>query len=256
LTTLQGVRPVYSRMWRTARASSVLVTRVCSNTFILLELEKNFGAENMIPLGMGEPLIAVTEEDRVVGMVTKGTSHARTTATLHRAFSLLVFSEDGERLLVQRRSADKVLFPLAWANTCCSHPHHSDLEMEPGWGVKRAAVRKARQELGLRVRAEDMTCVARILYRAACDAEWEEWELDHILCMHAPAEAALAPNPEEVCEARWVTRSELAALHRESSLSPWFALMAEHMLHSWWGKQSFTTNEEIRHFGRGAPLQP
>ena len=54
-------------------------------------------------------------------------------------------------MLLQQRSADKVTFPNVWANACCSHPLHSQEEMETenAKGAKRAAVRKLEQEPGL-----------------------------------------------------------------------------------------------------------
>ena len=56
-----------------------------------------------------------------------------------------------KRLLLQRRASDKVTFPDVWANSCCSHPLHSEEEMDEtnAIGVKRAAVRKLEQELGI-----------------------------------------------------------------------------------------------------------
>src|SRR6266513_2577965 len=41
---------------------------------------------------------------------------------LHLAFSVYLFSADRHALLLQQRSAQKMLWPLIWANTCCSHP--------------------------------------------------------------------------------------------------------------------------------------
>ena len=51
---------------------------------------------------------------------------------------LVSFDTHG-RLLLQRRSREKITFPLYWANTCCSHPLDMDGEtdMEDNKGVKR-----------------------------------------------------------------------------------------------------------------------
>ena len=56
----------------------------------------------------------------------------------HRAFSVFLFDSTG-RLLLQRRSGDKITFPMYWANTCCSHPLNVDGETETinHLGVKR-----------------------------------------------------------------------------------------------------------------------
>ena len=56
----------------------------------------------------------------------------------HRAFSVFLFDSQ-DRLLLQRRSGDKITFPLYWANTCCSHPLdiEGETEVENNLGVKR-----------------------------------------------------------------------------------------------------------------------
>ena len=56
----------------------------------------------------------------------------------HRAFSVFLFDSQN-RLLLQRRSSEKITFPLYWANTCCSHPLNTlaEKEVENDIGVKR-----------------------------------------------------------------------------------------------------------------------
>ena len=39
----------------------------------------------------------------------------------HRAFSVFLFNSES-KLLLQKRSDEKITFPGYWANTCCSHP--------------------------------------------------------------------------------------------------------------------------------------
>ena len=67
-----------------------------------------------------ESLVLVDEDDREVGFLSKAVCHDGD-GMLHRAFSLFVFNRRGE-LLLQRRSANKRLWPLYWSNSCCSHP--------------------------------------------------------------------------------------------------------------------------------------
>lgn len=174
-----------------------------------------------------ERLLAVDAADAVVGTVSKWEAHRRP-GTLHRAFSLLLFSDDGERLLLQRRAAQKLLFPLAWANTCCSHPREGETAVA-------AARRKAVHELNLDLAASSIAPLTRVLYRAAFDDEWEEYELDHIVVARRADPRLPPPNPEEVAETRWVTADELREMRtRGERFSPWFALMCDRFLDGWW----------------------
>ena len=176
-------------------------------------------------------LIAVDENDAVLGPVEKWTAHRRETATLHRAFSLLAFDEQG-RLLVQQRAACKTLFPGYWANTCCSHPHYGtpEAEEEMHLGVRRAAERRVMEELGAYVPKESMHCVLRLLYRANFDDEWEEWEMDHVLVAHVDASLPMNLNVEEVAMVRWVTRAEFEDM---PDLSPWCVKLRD-CIDEWW----------------------
>lgn len=69
---------------------------------------------------------------------------------LHRAFSVFIFNSQN-KLLMQKRSAKKVTFPLHWANTCCSHPLYTENELDrnENIGIKNAAKRRLEYELGI-----------------------------------------------------------------------------------------------------------
>jgi len=184
---------------------------------------------------MAEECILVDESDAVTGSASKADCH-HGEGVLHRAFSILIFNSEG-RLLLQQRSSEKITFPGVWANTCCSHPLHCELELETqdAMGVKRAAQRKLGQELGIPETGaplEDMVFMTRMLYRARANAEWVEHEMDHIICLRADVEPA--PNPNEIAETRWVTQAELRDLLNSELIGPWFRLIAENLLPAWW----------------------
>ena len=184
---------------------------------------------------MAEECILVDESDAVTGSASKADCH-HGEGVLHRAFSILIFNSEG-RLLLQQRSSEKITFPGVWANTCCSHPLHCELELETqdAMGIKRAAQRKLEQELGIPETGaplEDMVFMTRMLYRARANAEWVEHEMDHIICLRADVEPA--PNPNEIAETRWVTQAELRDLLNSELIGPWFRLIAENLLPAWW----------------------
>ena len=185
---------------------------------------------------MSEALIGVTVDDEVTGKVSKYQAHIEP-GVLHRAFSVLLFNTAGE-LLIQKRAAEKITFSGYWANTCCSHPlyNKAELELANSAGVKRAAIRKLAQELGIenQLSVDDFTAMTRLHYRAESDAGWVEEELDHILI--AKACVTLNLNPNEVETVRWVSRDDLAELLRnqEACVAPWFRTIAEQLLPNWW----------------------
>lgn len=185
---------------------------------------------------MSETLISVSADDKVTGSVSKFQAH-REPGVLHRAFSVLLFNSEG-KLLIQKRSAEKITFPGVWANTCCSHPLHTEAELETlnSAGVKRAAIRKLAQELGIRDELEvgDFTAMTRLHYRAETGSGWVEEEMDHILI--AGKDVTLALNANEVEAVRWVSRSDLEELlsDTEARVAPWFRVIAEQLLPDWW----------------------
>lgn len=100
-----------------------------------------------------EECILVDEDDKVIGPDTKKNCHLIENikaGKLHRAFSVFLFNSEG-KLLLQQRALTKITFPDCFTNTVCSHPLHQDVEMEKykAIGVRRAARRKMKQELGI-----------------------------------------------------------------------------------------------------------
>src|SRR5438552_4069650 len=87
-----------------------------------------------------ERLVLVNDNDDEIGFATKQRCHDGE-GLLHRAFSVFLFSPQGE-VLLQQRSRQKRLWPGAWSNTCCSHPRRGEL-------IGRAVDRRLREELAL-----------------------------------------------------------------------------------------------------------
>ena len=210
---------------------------------------------------MEECIIVVDEDDNALRPGSKKECHlvanmyAKSTGggaadLLHRAFSVFLFDSKG-RLLLQRRSAEKITFPLYWANTCCSHPLHTEgeMELENALGVKRAAQRKLLHELGItpdQVPLEDFTFLTRIHYRSkdpthGDDTPWGEHEIDHVLVIQTKEgrDVVLKPDPNEVSETRYFTQEELGAFlagaqEQGVRVSSWFYFIAKELLPAWW----------------------
>lgn len=193
-----------------------------------------------------EQLIMVDDQDRVIGPISKGESHAIETVQrgiYHRALSLLVFDEQ-DRFLLTQRSSGKITFPNYFTNACCSHPLFNEPELEDdgqALGVKRATMRRSQFELGTKPDAfdiDDLNYVNRIIYRAESDGGcWGEAEVDYIFILRKNIE--LKPNPDEVQSYRYVTRSEMRyildnPIQTKLKITPWVRLLSKELLFKYW----------------------
>jgi len=217
------------------------------------EIESNnyhnsiFKNHNMIQKNlMKENIIIINENDEPMGFDTKKNSHLMTNINsgyLHRAFSVFLFNSNNE-LLIQQRSSDKILFPLFWANTCCSHPLFNENEIieENHKGIKYAAIRKLKQELGIDLKNIDLSeikFITRIHYKAAYNTIWGEHEIDYILFIKTDTDIKI--NHNEVCNIKWVDKENLKQLvnnisENKMKFSPWFLIIYKNFLNEWWDK--------------------
>ena len=160
-----------------------------------------------------DALILVDEADREVGHLSRAQCHYGR-GILHRAFSLLIFNNNGE-LLLQRRAAGKRLWPLYWSNSCCSHPRR-------GENMEAATHRRLHEELGIR-------CGLKFLYKFQYQAQFDEAGAENELCSVFVGRTAQAVRPDarEIAELRWIAPEALSAEMADRGpghFTPWFAL--------------------------------
>jgi isopentenyl-diphosphate delta-isomerase type 1 len=206
----------------------------------------------------GLPSYSTHEGSPVTGTDNKYETHIfcpeRPRGKLHRAFSVMLFNSEG-KLLLQQRAKEKITFPSVWTNTCCSHPLSGldptevdgpdDVKAGTVMGVKRAAVRKLKHELGIeadQVPLDKFKFLTRLHYWAADvvthgpNTPWGEHEIDYILFIQVN-QVDLKPNPEEVSDTKWVSQIELLQqMMPESGMlwSPWFRIIATKFMGPWW----------------------
>ncbi len=159
-----------------------------------------------------ESLILVDDDDREIGICSKAACHEGD-GLLHRAFSVFLFNRAGE-LLIQQRSEHKPLWPMYWANSCCSHPRESE-------SVVDAGRRRVREEL-------HVECDLRFLYRFKYQARFENLGAEHELC-HVFAgiiEGEVSAHPEEIAATRFINPDELTAEIADDPgrFAPWLIL--------------------------------
>lgn len=157
-----------------------------------------------------EPLVLVNANDEVLGSKPKLACHMGD-GLLHRAFSLHVINSSGQ-VLLQRRAAEKLLWPGYWSNSCCSHPHF-------GESMEDAVHRRAYQELGLQVEV-------RYLYKFQYQAAFKELGAEHEMCSVFVGFTDDVPvvNPTEVAEWQYLGANEVTELldRQSEQFTPWF----------------------------------
>jgi isopentenyl-diphosphate delta-isomerase len=136
---------------------------------------------------------------------------------LHKAFSVFVFRNGGEELLLQQRSHHKRLFPLRWANTCCSHVSSAD---EP---LVSIASRRLVEEFGFAVA---LTVSGSFVYRAEDpDSDLTEYEHDTVLIGTSNDAVAIRPDSSEIADWCWMRVSDLQSGLRDHGdrYAPWLS---------------------------------
>ncbi len=168
-----------------------------------------------------EQLILVDREDREIGFVSKADAHDGD-GTLHRAFSLFLFDDEG-RLLLQQRAPGKRLWGGYWSNSCCSHPRR-------GESLEVATRRRLRDELNFET---DLEHVYWFCYQAPFGDAGSEHELCHVYLGRATG--IVRPNDSEIAAIRYVTPAELASemKTRPARFTPWFRQEWEELKTTW-----------------------
>lgn len=142
---------------------------------------------------------------------------------LHKAFSVYVLR--GKDILIQKRSDKKMLWPMIWANTCCSHPREGEAPMEAGQ-------RRLKEELGF-------TCALReagdFVYRAE-DPAGRGVEHEHVTVLVGEFLPTMnvTPDPAEVAEFQWISIDDLEEKMKDSphDYAPWLHLGLPIALHA------------------------
>jgi isopentenyl-diphosphate delta-isomerase len=164
-----------------------------------------------------ESVVLLDEAGHASGTADKAAVHHDRTP-LHLAFSCYLFNQDGQFLLT-RRAESKRTFPGVWTNTCCGHPM-------PGEPMPGSVLRRLRTELGIGPARLELV-LPRFRYQATMPNGVMENELCPVYAAYAgPSPFAVAPDPAEVAEVRWVDWADFGEAVRSGRqpVSPWCAM--------------------------------
>jgi isopentenyl-diphosphate delta-isomerase len=163
-------------------------------------------------------VVAVDADDTKQGVVNRLDAHMGE-GVRHRAFTTLLFDEDG-RILLAQRSPDKRLWDTHWDGTVASHPVDGQSQVD-------AATERLAEELGLApAQYEDLRVTDRFEYKR----HYHDVGVEHEVCAVLKAtltDTALDPDPDEVGGLLWVDYEHLhdnPRLYRQLRFCPWFEI--------------------------------
>lgn len=138
-----------------------------------------------------------------------------TCARLHRAFSIILVDEHGD-VCIQRRSGKKLLWPLFWSNSVCSHPM-------VGESIETAVKRRINEELGCV--ATELTEIFSFRYSSTFGDIGSEKEYCHVWIGRIRS-TDVQFDPEEIDAVAFMSVESLstAISSMPGAFTPWFSI--------------------------------
>ena len=146
---------------------------------------------------MEEYVILVDENDNPIGKEEKVKCHLPD-GKLHRAFTALIYNQEG-KLLLTRRSDSKMVWPGYWDGTVASHPRESET-------YESSAERRMPEEIGV-------TCEMNYVNKFEYHVPYKEVGSENEVCgtllgtVNDFDESSL--KKDEISEIKWITPNEL-----------------------------------------------
>ncbi len=162
---------------------------------------------------MSELITLVDSNDKVIGGEEKINVHRK--GLLHRAFSVVIFTPDYEKTLLQKRHPGKYHSGGLWTNTACGHPRF-------GENTLQAAHRRLKEEMGFDTALEE---IFSFHYYKKFDNGLVENEVDHVFI--GEYEGFVSPEPTEVIEYKWINITDLQQELKQSpeKYTYWFRIL-------------------------------
>lgn len=165
-----------------------------------------------------QTVVTVDAEDNEIGEANRLDAHTGE-GIRHRAFTALLFDEDGQILLAQR-SPEKRLWDGFWDGTVASHPTRNESQRE-------AARARFREELGIEpAQYDDLRITDKFEYKRYYPRRGVEHEVCAVL-QATLTDTTLDPDESEVAGLLWAPYDRLYEhphWYRQLRLCPWFEI--------------------------------
>jgi isopentenyl-diphosphate delta-isomerase len=164
-----------------------------------------------------EFVILVDENDNPIGSEEKVKCHLPN-GKLHRAFTALLFDEDG-RLVLTRRAKEKMLWPNDWDGTFASHPRESETYVSSG-------ERRMPEELGIK---GTLDYLHKFEYHVPYKDVGSENEICGTLIGIINKSTELKEIEGEIDEIKWISSKELIIELKKNPqiYCPWMLIALE-----------------------------
>jgi len=166
-----------------------------------------------------ELLVLVDSNDKQIGLEEKLKCHLPE-GKLHRAFTILLFNEEG-KLLLTKRSQKKMLWPNDWDGTAASHPRESETYV-------RSAQRRLPEEIGLSC---DLEYLFKFEYHVLYKNIGSENEICGTLIGIVNNNSKINFIEDEISEIKWISINEILEELKKTpqKYCPWM-ILAIHLL--------------------------
>ncbi len=164
-----------------------------------------------------EFVILVDENDNPIGKEEKVKCHLPD-GKLHRAFTALLFDENG-RLVLTRRAKEKMLWPGDWDGTFASHPRESETYVSSG-------ERRMPEELGIKGKLDYLH---KFEYHVPYKDVGSENEICGTLIGIIDKSTELKEIEGEIDEIKWISSSQLLSEIKTNPeiYCPWMLIALE-----------------------------
>ena len=161
-----------------------------------------------------EFVVLVDEHDNPIGLEEKVRCHLPN-GQLHRAFTALLFDEQGN-LVLAKRSSEKMLWPNIWDGTFASHPRESETFVSSG-------ERRMPEELGI---VAGLDYLHKFEYHVAYKDIGSENEICATLIGIIDRSTKLEKIKGEIDEIKWISAEELILKLQKDPLTycPWMLI--------------------------------
>jgi len=153
-----------------------------------------------------ELLFQVDENDQVIGAITKAQANSHP-EVFHREVRVILFDEK-RRILIQRRSPNKKVYPGVWAETCQGHVSY-------GLSYEETAHKELQEELGFDT---SLKLIEKTLIKFPNETHFAAWFVGWY------RGEKIKPEPAEVADYKFVDCQELAQLAPQMIPSSWAKL--------------------------------